>query len=112
MTKSDKKIEGGVRKYADYGLLHSWRRYWCLRSVGRSGDQVNVARNVRLLRFPQNVFLGNRVMLKEGARICPTNPEARIEINDWTTIGYHTYIFASSSVKIGKNCIKPRKNMT
>lgn len=105
MTKPVKKIQSGVRFHAKYGLLHALRRYWTVRGVGRCGADVFVDRNVRLLRYPQNIFLGERVLLKEGARICPAQPDARIEIGDWTTVGYHTFIFAGDQIQIGANCL-------
>ena len=44
-------------------------------------------------------------MLKEGARICPAQPGAMISIGDWTTIGYHVFLFASAGITIGESCL-------
>jgi acetyltransferase-like isoleucine patch superfamily enzyme len=96
---------GNVRKYARYSLIHNLRRRYVTRGVGVMGDQVYVESNVKLLRHPERVFLGSRVMLKEGTRLCPTNPDARIDIGDWTTIGYHVFMFASTRIAIGSNCL-------
>lgn len=99
------RIESGVRRYAPFNFIHAIRRGWLLRGVGRKGEAVYVDTNVKLLRHPERIFLGDRVMLKEGARLCPTHPEAAIEIGDWTTIGYSVFIFAKSKISIGKNCL-------
>lgn len=61
--------------------------------------------NVQILRHPENVSLGSDVILKEGARLCPTNEQARIAIGDWTTVGYHTFLFATTEITIGRNCL-------
>jgi acetyltransferase-like isoleucine patch superfamily enzyme len=51
------------------------------------------------------VSLGSHVIVKAGARVCPTNPAATVVIGDWTTVGYHTFIFASTSIVIGNDCL-------
>jgi acetyltransferase-like isoleucine patch superfamily enzyme len=66
---------------------------------------VYIDRNVRFLRHPERVSIGSHVILKEGARLCPTNPDAAIAIGDWTTIGHHTFIFASASISVGRDCL-------
>jgi acetyltransferase-like isoleucine patch superfamily enzyme len=101
----DRTGPSGVRLYARDSLIHRWRRAWVLRGVGSAGRDIFVERNVRLLRHPENVRLGDRVMLKEGSRICPTNPGASVGIGPWTTIGHHTFIFAMTSIEIGANCL-------
>lgn len=84
------------------GLLRNW---YTLRKCVSVGRNVVIDPNVKLLRFPQNIVIRNRVIMKEGARICPTNSEASIEIGEGTTIGYHTMIFASKNISIGNNCL-------
>ena len=99
------KVSDGVRQYAKFTLRHALRRYWVLRNVGTIGSDVYVDENVKVLRHPEKVSLGHRVMLKEGVRICPTRPEAAVEIGDWTTVGYHAFMFAKSTISIGSNCL-------
>jgi acetyltransferase-like isoleucine patch superfamily enzyme len=98
-------VQSGVRTYTAYTLRHAIRRWWKTRGVRELGRNVFVEPDVKLLRHPEKITLGNRVLLKEGARLCPTNPAASIIIGDWTTIGYHTFIFASSRIEIGNNCL-------
>jgi acetyltransferase-like isoleucine patch superfamily enzyme len=98
-------IESGVRRYARYTAAHALRRWWATRGIGSLGEDVYVERNVQLLRHPENIRIGNRVMLKEGVRICPTNPQAGIEIGDWTTVGAHTFMYATTRIVIGSSCL-------
>ena len=99
------KMPSGVRLYAPFTLKHALRRWWSLRNIGCKGVDVYVDANVQLLRHPERTFLGDKVMLKEGVKICPTHPEATITIGDWTTIGYNVCIFSKSNISIGKNCL-------
>lgn len=99
------KVESGVRKHHGQGLLAraaSWLRG---ASLGSRGRGVVIDPNVRFLRCARNVHLGAGVIVKEGARICPANPQASIRIGDHTTVGYHTYMFAHDGIEIGANCL-------
>ncbi len=49
--------------------------------------------------------MGDQVIVKEGVRMCPANPDASIRIGDWSTIGYHTHLFATTRIEIGSNCL-------
>jgi acetyltransferase-like isoleucine patch superfamily enzyme len=64
-----------------------------------------VEKGVAFLRHPEAISLGANTIVKSGARICPTNAAAAVEIGDWTTVGYHTHIFATSTITIGSNCL-------
>lgn len=102
---NEASIPSGVRLYAPFTLRHALRRWWLLRNVGSVGNDVYVDANVQLQRHPEQVFLGDRVMLKEGVMICPTHAEAAIIIGDWTTVGHSTFIFSKSKISIGDNCL-------
>ena len=90
------RMQSGVRLYAPFTLRHALRRLWILRNIGFKGEDIYVDANVQLLRHPERIFLGDKVMLKEGVKICPTHPDATITIGDWTTIGYNVCIFSKS----------------
>jgi acetyltransferase-like isoleucine patch superfamily enzyme len=106
MTAPDRiTLESGVRRYSRLTLRHWLRRVRLARSLAAIGDDVFIDRNVEFLRHPERVTLGSHVIVKEGARICPTNPAASVAIGDWTTIGYHTFVFASASIAIGCDCL-------
>jgi acetyltransferase-like isoleucine patch superfamily enzyme len=104
-TAPELSIPSGVRAYARDDVFHRLRRAWTLRGVAAVGRDVFVESNVKVLRHPENVKLGDRVMLKEGARLCPTNPASSISIGPWTTVGHHTFVFATAGVEIGANCL-------
>ena len=69
------------------------------------GTDVFIEHDVMFLRHPERVSLGDHVIVKEGARICPTHALASISIGDWTTVGHHTFMFASASIAIGSHCL-------
>ena len=75
-----------------------------LRGVSISWSSV-LFFGVNIERFPENVDIGERVIVKSGARLCPCNLNARIRIGSRTTIGYSTYIFASDRIYIGDDCM-------
>lgn len=86
--------------------LSTWIRYWRnRRKLGSCGEKIFFESRVALMRFPGNIFLGPRMVVKSGARLCACNKNAVIQIGANTTIGYHTYLFASVSITIGENCL-------
>lgn len=94
-----------VRKH----LSRNWKH--CLRSfiqsfrLGEIHSSVYLDSNVSLLRFPKNIYIKANVIIKEGARICSCNEKAKIQIGARTTVGYHTFIFASNAITIGSDCL-------
>ena len=90
-------------------LKRTWRvkwRSWRNRAkVGALGDNVYFESGVQLMRYPKNISLGNNMVLKEGAKLCPCNTNATIRIGDNTTVGYHTFMFASEKIEIGRDCL-------
>lgn len=59
----------------------------------------------KLLRYPSRIFLAPDVVIKSGAHVCPCRRDARIEIGSRTTIGFNTFIYASSEIIIGADCM-------
>lgn len=90
-------------------LKRTWAsrsRYWLQRRrLGTLGAGVHIERNVGLLRYPRNIHIGQGVVLKEGARLCACNEAATIHIGARTTIGHHTFIFASERIQLGSDCL-------
>ena len=81
------------------------RKWFILNGCKGLGKEIVVDSNVKILRFPQNISLRDKVILKEGVRICPTNQLATISIGKRSTIGYHTMIFATKNITIGADCL-------
>ncbi|QDS96358.1 Putative acetyltransferase [Roseimaritima multifibrata] len=104
-SKNVVRRESGVRKYQSRSFLQRYHQWRLLRRLGAFGAGVFVEQDVSVWRHPERVRLGNNVILKEGVRICPAHENAEIEIGDWTTVGYQTYLFATSQISIGKNCL-------
>ena len=94
-----------LRKHIKFKLIHYLRQWKYKKRLNSFGKGVFIERNVQILRYPSNVSIGDHVVVKEGARICSCNASAPISIGKLTTIGYHTFIFASSQITIGDNCL-------
>jgi acetyltransferase-like isoleucine patch superfamily enzyme len=81
------------------------RAAWQRCRIGALGDRVFIESNVGLMRYPRNIRVADEVVIKEGVRICACNDRAQIRIGARTTIGYHTFIFASESISVGDDCL-------
>lgn len=81
-------------------------RAWCHRARGADIAQGAVLYpRVELLRYPQNIRVGQDAVVKSGAHLCPCNEDARVEVGDRTSIGFHTFLYASSRITIGSDCM-------
>ena len=94
-----------LRKHLKFDNIHKKRLAHHKKILGNCGDDVFFDENIEIMRFPKNVFIGDNVIIKEGAKICACNETAKIHIGNNTTIGYHTFIFASDSISIGNDCL-------
>lgn len=97
--------ENQFRKYLVFSEknLKRWKKANLI--LGKCGEQVWIDKNVDFLRFPKQIFLDDRVAIKEGSRICCCNEKSKIIIGKNTTIGYHNFIFSSESIEIGDDCL-------
>ncbi|MEQ8244421.1 acyltransferase [Fulvivirga sp.] len=94
-----------LRKHLKFSIFNKFRS-WVLKFKLKSiGNEVYIDKNVEFLRYPNNITVGDNVVIKEGARICSCNEKAKISIGNHSTIGYHTFIFASNSIEIGDDCL-------
>ena len=94
-----------LRKHLKRTTAVKWRSFRNRSRIGKLGSDVYFEKGVELMRYPKNIFLGDGMVLKSGARLCPCNEQATIKIGDNTTVGYHTYMFASEKITIGNNCL-------
>ena len=94
-----------MRKHLPKGPLPWLRRLYQASRLGGCGQGAHFDPNVKLMRYPQNIYIGNHAVVKEGARLCACNARASIHVGENTTVGYHTFIFASERVTIGANCL-------
>ncbi|WP_164856314.1 acyltransferase [Lujinxingia sediminis] len=94
-----------MRQHLRFRLIHRLRWLRHKPTLGYLGYGVFVDRNVALMRYPANIHIGAHTVLKEGARLCACNPRAHIRIGQNCSIGYHTYLFASAGITIGRDCL-------
>lgn len=94
-----------LRAHLPPSLLTALRRLWNrLRGVYLERGVVLFS-GVHLLRYPRNIRIGSDAVIKSGAHLCPCNAQAGISIGPRTTIGFHTFIYASSKIEIGADCL-------
>lgn len=94
-----------LRNHLKRTLAVRWRYWRQKQRLGQCGPGIFFEPGVHLMRFPKNIHLGANMVLKSGARLCACNETAHISIGENTTVGYHTYLFASASITIGNNCL-------
>lgn len=93
------------RKHLKFTWKNHLRYFFQKRRLGSLGKHVFLDKRVEFLRFPKNIFIDDEVAIKEGAKICSCNEKAQIKIGKRTTVGYHTFIFASEGIEIGDDCL-------
>jgi acetyltransferase-like isoleucine patch superfamily enzyme len=94
-----------LRQHLKFTWKHKLRAILQKGRLGKLGKSVHIDKSVEFMRFPKNIFVGDGVVVKEGARICSCNKNAEIKIGERSTIGYHNFIFASSKIQIGDDCL-------
>jgi len=99
------KRPSGVRRYLRRTPYQRISQYLATRRLGLCGQEVFLEPRTRLLRHPENIQLGDGIVIKEGACLCPTNMESYVRIGSWTTVGYHSFIFATAGIEIGQHCL-------
>lgn len=98
-------IENQLRKHFKPTIGNFFRRLITLRKCSNVGQGIIVDNNVRILRFAENISIGNNVILKEGTRLCTTNSKSKLSVGARTSLGYHTMIFSSKNISIGSDCM-------
>ena len=94
-----------LRKHLKFTWQNRIRAFLQRRRLEFLGENVHIDKNVEFLRFPKRISVDDEVVIKEGARICTANEKASIRIGKRTTVGYHTFIFASEKIEIGDDCL-------
>jgi len=105
LSKKRLFMKSQLRKHLEYKDKHKRRLEKQKNRLGSCGDHVWIDKNVKLMRFPENIHLGDHLVLKEGAKICSCNEQAQVSIGDNTTFGYHSFLFSSESISIGADCL-------
>lgn len=94
-----------LRKHLKFTLAVRMRVIFHSFRLNKIGKKVFIDSNVQLLRYPKNISIGDEVVIKEGARICSCNENAKITIGKRTTIGFNTFIYSSEKIEIGNDCL-------
>jgi acetyltransferase-like isoleucine patch superfamily enzyme len=94
-----------LRKHLKFTIANHLRAMWQRNRLGHLGKGVHISKRVEFMRFPKNISIADDVIVKEGARICACNERALIKIGNRTTVGYHTFFFASESIEVGDDCL-------
>ncbi|MEL6559143.1 MAG: acyltransferase [Bacteroidota bacterium] len=94
-----------LRKHLKKTWKTRWRYFRNSKKLGSCGADVYFDKNIEIQRYPKNVSIRDMAVIKEGARICACNETATISIGKNTTIGFHTFIFASNHISIGDDCL-------
>jgi len=94
-----------LRKHLKYSFINKCRFLKAKFTLGFCGKDIWIDKNVEFQRFPNNIYIDDDVIIKEGTRICSCNKKASIKIGKNTTIGFHSFIYASKNITIGDNCL-------
>ncbi|NVK04788.1 MAG: acyltransferase [Flavobacteriia bacterium] len=94
-----------LRQHLKFRWIHRWRAFRQSNRLGALGSNTWIDKRVEFMRFPKSISIGEEVVVKEGARVCACNANAKVSIGARTTIGYHNFIFASSGIEIGADCL-------
>ncbi len=94
-----------MRDHLPSFIIQTFRRMWQkLRGVNID-HSVCLFDQVKILRFPRRIKINAQVVVKSGVHLCPCRENAKIVIGARTTIGFYTFIYASSSIEIGDDCM-------
>ncbi len=105
MSKSPQPPNAQMRSHLPSTLTRRLRYIW-QKSRGVDLDPSTcLFPGVKVLRYPRNIKLGPDVVIKTGVHLCPCRANSRLEIGPRTTIGFYTFIYASSEVTIGSDCM-------
>ncbi|MGI9544564.1 MAG: acyltransferase [Cyclobacteriaceae bacterium] len=94
-----------LRQHLNFTFRHRLRWWYYKRKLKHCGRGIFFDHSIEIMRYPQNISIGEGAVVKEGAKVCSCNKQAQISIGANTTVGYHTYIFASNRIEIGDNCL-------
>ena len=104
MNKNINFRSSQFRNHTKYSLFNFLRYFYHKFRLGKIGKNVFISKNVSLLRFPKNIFIGDDVYFKDGVNICACNSNSKISIGSRTTIGFYTFIYSSENIQIGDDC--------
>ncbi|MFL9839871.1 acyltransferase [Sphingomonas sp. ST-64] len=81
------------------------RRRWHRARGVDVGPGAVLFHGAQLLRYPRNITIGADAIIKSGAHLCPCRPAATITLGARTTLGFHSFVYASERIEIGDDCM-------
>jgi acetyltransferase-like isoleucine patch superfamily enzyme len=94
-----------MRSHLPAITLSKLRAWWHrARGVDISSDAV-LFPGTKLLRYPKKIRIATGAVIKSGAHLCPCNVNAYIDIGARTSIGFHTFLYASAGIRVGDDCM-------
>ncbi|MGE8136139.1 acyltransferase [Novosphingobium subterraneum] len=105
MTDSGPATNRQLRAHLPPTLPSRLRSMWHrARGVNLSPGAVIFPR-AQLLRYPGNIRIGADAIIKSDAHLCPCRATATVSVGARTTIGFHTFVYASERIDIGDDCM-------
>ncbi len=98
---TNKQLRAHMPSFAARWLRWLWHR---MRGAVL-GKGVSIFSGVQLLRYPKNIKIDLNAVVKSGSHLCACNQDAYVVVGARTTIGFHTFIYASSRIVIGADCM-------
>ena len=94
-----------LRQNLSYKSLMKLKLFWYRLKGLKTKTNVYIYKSAKILRFLENITISKNVIIKGGAQICSCNDKAKIFIGENTTVGNYTFIYASSKIEIGDDCM-------
>lgn len=105
MSSKNVSPNSQLRNFLPSPLFNTVRVWWCRTRGVDVGRGVWIFPGANFFRYPKNIRIGDDVIIKTGAHLCPCNGGARIYIGARTTIGFYTYIYSSFRITVGSDCM-------
>ena len=96
------KTENYLYKHLNQNIFRKILNRIILNQISGTKKGIYIEKNVKFLRYKKQIVLGNNLIIKEGARLCCTNPNANLTIGNNSSIGHQTFIFCSQKIVIEK----------
>lgn len=105
MTNSGQAANRQLRAHLPAALPSRLRSLWHRARGVHLGSGAVIFPRAQLLRYPGNIRIGADAILKSDAHLCPCRPTATVSVGARTTIGFHTFVYASERIDIGDDCM-------
>ena len=99
------KTENYLYKHLNQNIFRKILNRIILNQISGTKKGIYIEKNVKFLRYKKQIILGNNLIIKEGCRLCCTNPNANLTVGNNSSIGHHTFIFCSQTIVIGNDCL-------